>query len=71
MPSDDLVGDARFLGVLVYGITPRVAMWDQEYPSAIWTDTTREGFTEESRGRISGILRRLKRWIRQRLHRCP
>jgi glycosyl transferase family 25 len=64
MPPDDLAGDARFLGVQVYGITPRVAMWDEAYVSAIWTDTTREQFAENSRGGLGGIMMRLYRRAR-------
>lgn len=65
MPLDDLTGDSGFLGSEVYGIIPRVAMWDSNFASAIWTDTTRESFAESSRGGITGLLRRIKRRLKR------
>ena len=69
MPSDDLGGDARFLGAPIYGITPRVAMWDEAYVSAIWTDTTRDEFALKCRSGFMGIMRRLQSRIKRRLGR--
>jgi len=65
MPPDDLLGNAEFVGTSVYGIAPRIAMWDDEFHSTIWTDTTREQFAEMSRGSLHGISRRLRRRSRK------
>lgn len=71
MPSDDLGGDTGFLGSPVYGVIPRVAMWDDNFASATWTNTTRECFAESSRSGITGLLRRLKRRLKQSLKANP
>ena len=63
-PADDLAGDSGFLGSKVYGVIPRVAVWDDNFASSIWTDTTRESFAEASRSGFIGILRRLLRRAR-------
>lgn len=68
MPTDDLAGDSGFLGSKIYGIIPRVAVWDEKFASAIWTDTTRESFAEASRGGFIGILRRLLRRVKKFLN---
>lgn len=59
LPLDDLTGNASLLGVPVYGISPRIACWDESIESTIWTDQTMDNFIKESRGNMVGFILRM------------
>lgn len=64
MPVDDLTGNPLYLNATVYGVTPKLAVWDDEIPSDIWTDQNMDEFTKASRNSFSGIFLRLLRRLR-------
>ncbi len=67
MPSDDLVGDSAFVGADVYGLSPRIAIWDDDFHSMIWVDQSREQFAEKSRSGFTGFIKRLRRRFKKLL----